>query len=68
MATFRVDGMTCDHCARAVAREIGAEAPGSRVEVDLAGARVTVSGPVDEGAVRRAVERAGYAFAGRAAG
>jgi len=61
-STYRVEGMTCDHCARAVRAEVS-ELPGVvDVAVDVAGGSVTVTseGDVDETAVRAAVEAAGY--------
>ena len=61
-STYRVEGMTCDHCVRAVRAEV-AEVPGVvDVQVDLAGKSVTVTseGAVDDEAVRAAVEEAGY--------
>jgi copper chaperone len=61
-ATYRVSGMTCDHCVRAVTEEVG-KLPGvANVEVDLASGTVTVSSgaPLDEGDVRAAVDEAGY--------
>lgn len=63
--TYVVVGMTCDHCAAAVTREIGAVPGVANVEVDLAGGQVRVSSnePVDEAAVRAAVEEAGYELA-----
>jgi copper chaperone CopZ len=60
--TFRVDGMTCDHCRHAVTSEISA-VPGVRsVAVDLATGTVTVSAavPVDRADVAAAVDEAGY--------
>lgn len=61
-ATYTVTGMTCDHCVRAVTEEVGKLAGVTGVDVDLASGRVTVAsdGPVDDGAVRDAVEEAGY--------
>ena len=61
-SSYRVEGMTCDHCVRAVRAEV-AEVPGVvDVDVDLAAKRVTVTseGDVDAAAVRAAVEAAGY--------
>ena len=61
-STYRVDGMTCDHCVRAVRSEV-AEIPGVvDVEVDLAAKSVTLTseGEIDDDAVRAAVESAGY--------
>lgn len=61
-STYRVDGMTCDHCVRSVRAEV-AQVPGvTDVDVDLAGGSVTVTseGEIDDAAVRAAVEEAGY--------
>lgn len=60
--TYSVTGMTCDHCARAVASEIGAISGVNDVHVDVATGEVAVlsDGPLDRGAVRDAVEEAGY--------
>jgi copper chaperone CopZ len=61
-AVYGVNGMTCDHCVRAVTSELGA-VPGVRdVRVDLAAGLVTVTSDtvLDAAAVRAAVEEAGY--------
>ena len=66
-ATYTVVGMTCDHCVSAVTEEV-TQVPGvSAVDVDLAsgGLTVTSDAPVEESAVRAAVEEAGYEVAGR---
>ena len=65
-ATYTVVGMTCGHCVNAVSEEVG-EVPGvTAVDVDLASGRLTVTSdtPVDDDAVRAAVDEAGYALAG----
>ena len=65
--TYSVNGMTCGHCVSAVTEEV-TQVPGvTGVEVDLASGGLTVSSeaPVDEDAVRAAVEEAGYEVAGR---
>ena len=61
-ARYRVDGMTCDHCVRAVTTEVGAIPGVCDVEVDLAAGTVTVASerPLDPAAVRAGVEEAGY--------
>jgi copper ion binding protein len=62
--TFTVQGMTCDHCVRAVTEAV-AELPGAEaVAVDLATGTVWVEGPrpIDRTAVEAAVEEAGYAL------
>jgi copper chaperone len=63
--TYTVSGMTCGHCVDAVRSELG-EFPGvSAVRVDLTSGAVTVRSdrPLDEAAVRAAVDEAGYALA-----
>ena len=61
-ASYTVVGMTCGHCVNAVTEEVS-QVPGvTDVDVDLpsGGLTVTSTEPVDEGAVRAAVEEAGY--------
>ncbi|MEV6791503.1 cation transporter [Streptomyces sp. NPDC051320] len=65
---YQVTGMTCGHCEGAVAGEIG-ELPGvSSVQAVAATGQVTVASaaPLDEQAVRAAVDEAGYELTGRA--
>jgi copper chaperone len=61
--TFTVIGMTCEHCVRAVTDELQALPGVHDVSVDLAsgGVAVTSDGPLDDEAVRGAVDEAGYA-------
>ena len=62
VATYSVTGMTCGHCVASVTEEIS-ERPGvSAVDVVLETGAVTVTSaePLDEAAVRAAVEEAGY--------
>jgi copper chaperone len=65
-ATYTVVGMTCGHCVTAVTEEVSAVPGVTAVDVDLATGGLTVSStdPVDDGAVRAAVEEAGYEVAG----
>lgn len=60
--TYRVEGMTCEHCVRAVREEVGALTGVTDVQVDLATGEVAVtsSAPLEERAVRDAVDEAGY--------
>ncbi len=64
-STYTVVGMTCAHCVSAVRSEIGRLAGVSDVSVDLSAGAVTVTSeqPLDEAAVRTAVDEAGYALA-----
>ncbi len=62
--SYRVMGMTCGGCVRAVTNALRTQAPGASVEIDLPKGLVRVAG-LDEAGVRRAVEEAGFDFAGR---
>ncbi len=62
--TGTVTGMTCQHCVASVTEEVQ-DLPGvERVLVSLDGGtlRLTSSQPLDEAAVRGAVEEAGYSL------
>jgi copper ion binding protein len=63
--TYTVTGMSCDHCVHAVTTEVSSLPGVDKVDVDLATGRVVVVSdqPVDDGAVRAAVEEAGYEVA-----
>jgi len=65
--SFTVTGMTCQHCVDAVTEEVGQLAGVTDVRVDLASGAVDIVSdtPVEEQAVRGAVEEAGYTLAGR---
>ena len=64
-ASYTVVGMTCGHCVSAVTEEVSAVPGVTTVHVDLSsgGLTVTSTAPLDESAVRAAVEEAGYAVA-----
>lgn len=58
---FRVDGMSCGHCERAISGEVNKLANVSSVDVDLDDALVTVRGEeLAEQVVRDAILLAGY--------
>lgn len=65
-STYTVDGMTCAHCVASVQEEVAEVAGVSDVDVDLVSRRlvVTADGPIDDGAIRAAVEEAGYRLEG----
>lgn len=65
-AKYRVKGMTCGGCARAVSNAIRAVAADARVEVDVASGVLAVEGGVTDAAVAKAVADAGFEFLGRA--
>ncbi|MEV0404406.1 copper ion binding protein [Actinoallomurus sp. NPDC050550] len=59
---YTVKGMTCGHCVSAVTAEVGAVDGVTDVKVDLASGVVTVAStaPLDDKAIRDAVDEAGY--------
>jgi copper chaperone len=63
--TYTVTGMTCEHCAASVTEEISeiAGVEDVAVVVETGAVTVTSTAPLDESAVRAAVEEAGYALA-----
>lgn len=64
--TYSVSGMTCSHCVGSVSAEVGQISGVTDVKVDLATGAVTVTSdrPVDDEAVRAAVDEAGYELVG----
>jgi len=63
--TYTVTGMTCGHCVASVTEEVQ-EIPGvGKVDVVLETGALTVNSdqPVEDAAVRAAVEEAGYQLA-----
>ena len=59
--TYTVDGMSCDHCVKAITSEVTRLAGVDAVAVDLANRTVSVSGDdVDDAAVAAAIDEAGY--------
>ncbi len=66
--TYKVSGMTCGHCEGAVRQEV-AGLPGVTAVTAAAGTglvTVTAEEPLDDDAVRAAVDEAGYELIGRA--
>jgi copper ion binding protein len=63
--TYRVQGMTCDHCVRAITEEVGAVPGVTGVRVDLTDGSVAVASdrPVDRTRLAEAVAEAGYQLA-----
>ena len=59
--TYAVTGMTCSHCVLSVREEVSEVAGVADVVVDLASARMTVTGEgFSDDDVRSAVAEAGY--------
>ena len=67
LKSYRIDGMSCEGCARSVTAAIRKLAPGTAVEVDVSGGVVRVGGEAGEELVHQAVERAGFTWRGAAA-
>ena len=65
-STYTVSGMTCEHCVASVTEELSDLVGVRGVEVDLPSGAVTVTSDaqLDAGAVREAVEEAGYQLVG----
>jgi copper chaperone len=63
--TFTVTGMTCGHCVASVTEEVSEIAGVENVDIDLATGSVTITSttPLEDDAVRVAVEEAGYTLA-----
>ncbi|WP_426244995.1 heavy-metal-associated domain-containing protein [Nocardioides sp. LHG3406-4] len=64
-STYTVTGMTCGHCVSSVTEEVQEIAGVENVDVVLETGAVTITSadPIDEAAVRAAVEEAGYQLA-----
>ncbi len=61
MLTYRVEDMTCGHCASTITKAVRAVDAGAKVQVDLAGHLVTVEPTeADAAAVTEAITEAGY--------
>lgn len=63
--SYTVTGMTCSHCVASVTEEVE-EIPGVEdvdVVLETGALTVTSTDPVDDSAVRAAVEEAGYELA-----
>jgi len=63
--TYTVSGMHCGHCATSVSEEVQEIAGVENVDVVVETGALTVSStqPVDDAAVKAAVEEAGYQLA-----
>jgi copper chaperone CopZ len=67
-AVYSVSGMSCGHCESAITKEVTAIPGVTSVKAVAATGLVTVASeqPVDDEAVRAAVDEAGYELIGRA--
>ncbi|AEW94200.1 MULTISPECIES: heavy-metal-associated domain-containing protein [Streptomycetaceae] len=64
---YAVSGMSCAHCEKAIGEEVSALPGVTAVAADAATGRVSVTStaPLDDEAVRAAVDEAGYELTGR---
>ncbi|WP_415127878.1 heavy-metal-associated domain-containing protein [Microbacterium sp.] len=60
MHEYRIQGMTCAHCAAAVTREVGRIAGVSDISVDVSTGILSLAGDAPEAAIAAAVDEAGY--------
>jgi len=58
--TLKVQGMTCEHCVRAVTKALQAVPGVDHVSVDLAAGRAQVEGAADPQALVGAIKKEGY--------
>jgi copper chaperone len=63
ITTVTVEGMTCQHCVRAVFTALGAVSGIERAEVSIGSARIEHGGSVTVEQLREAIAVAGYAVA-----
>ena len=62
--TYRVPGMSCEHCKTSVSEELSAVEGVESVDVDLQTKLVRVAGAaLDDSALRAAIDEAGYEVA-----
>jgi copper chaperone len=62
--TYRVPGMSCEHCRAAVTNELSSVAGVESVAVDLDEKLVSIrGGSLDDAALRAAIDEAGYEVA-----
>lgn len=60
MIEFKIESMTCGHCASQVKQAIGKCDLNATVQVDLRNRRVSVASTQSESVLRRQLEEAGY--------
>ena len=61
--TYSVPGISCDHCKHAIETEVSGVSGVDGVTVDVTAKTVTVEGHAPDGALRAAIDEAGYEVA-----
>ncbi|AZF45928.1 MULTISPECIES: heavy-metal-associated domain-containing protein [unclassified Pseudomonas] len=60
MQVFKVQGMTCGHCVRAVTQAVRSQDADAEVTVDLAAKQVSVQSKLDREAIAGLIREEGY--------
>lgn len=60
MITFRIEDMTCGHCAGRISRAIAEVDRTARVEIDIPARSIRVYGIASEAELKEAIRGAGY--------
>ncbi|AZF08900.1 Copper chaperone [Pseudomonas sp. R2-37-08W] len=60
MQVFKVQGMTCGHCVRAVTQAVRSQDADAEVTVDLAAKQVSVQSKLDREAIAGLIKEEGY--------
>ncbi|MBD2838576.1 heavy-metal-associated domain-containing protein [Pseudomonas sp. JM0905a] len=60
MQVFKVQGMSCGHCVRAITQAVQARDQAAEVQVDLAAGEVRVASRLAEEQVLEAIREEGY--------
>ena len=60
MVTFRIEDMTCGHCAGKIARAIAGVDRDARIEVDIGQKLVRITGAASDAELGEAIGEAGY--------
>lgn len=64
--SYRVGGMSCNHCKASVERNLALLPSVTAVEVDLPAGTVAVEGTATDAEVRKVIEELGFEYKGRA--
>ena len=60
---FEVEGMSCNHCAKAVTQAVKRREPRAQVQVDLTGKKVEIESSQSRQALAQAIADEGYTVA-----
>lgn len=63
---YKIEGMTCGGCVRAVTRALQAAAPQARITVDLSSQTAEIDDSVPQATVAAAIDGSGFKFLGKA--